>query len=550
MNELTFRNDSETVIPDSLKQHLTKAARQVAAQLRADGQAYESMKDAVVVLGLFSDGIERYTIMPKTDLRRCLTQLTAEYSTLKWQGEVPELPRESLIERCLAPTPVGAVRVLWMTLGYNGTLQLHLDAAPAMPPTVQERLAGTVKEAEKYLNREQQDLAKEIHDKIKELPIKDAMQVLEDAELASSAELAALRRIRAELGEAQEDVVRSFIQKLPDFRERWKSVIARVKKVVIPPDTTTANNVEATLMAAAYVFDKVTEGTGLSKEEVSFLIGHFATDDPALTKLLNRMMGALRGKAFSGRLQDFSIDWMKQGFPKLEVGQKLAASLALTDVPDDIEVVAPWKAWSLIVPPGLFGEPSPKEGDIGRLWCVGTEIKFVVLTKGGLVGEVNEHRLHEIFDESGCNRLWSSLNSLVKGACLALSNPDDYKRETLKDRHSKASKKQRDGEPDFSVSRFMLSAPVQVDLRQTLLDEIAGKKRATGGGSPTVQFFVRGHWRNQAHGPGRSLRKQIRIEGFWKGPEEGRVLLRNYKVKDEAIEEAPQDTASTPTARS
>lgn len=51
--------------------------------------------------------------------------------------------------------------------------------------------------------------------------------------------------------------------------------------------------------------------------------------------------------------------------------------------------------------------------------------------------------------------------------------------------------------------------------------------------SPTVQFLVRGHWRQQAHGPGHSLRKPIWIEPFWKGPEEARVLLRQHRVEDQ-----------------
>lgn len=42
--------------------------------------------------------------------------------------------------------------------------------------------------------------------------------------------------------------------------------------------------------------------------------------------------------------------------------------------------------------------------------------------------------------------------------------------------------------------------------------------------------IVRGHWRQQAHGPARALRKTLWIQPFWKGPEESRVLLRTYKA--------------------
>ncbi len=43
------------------------------------------------------------------------------------------------------------------------------------------------------------------------------------------------------------------------------------------------------------------------------------------------------------------------------------------------------------------------------------------------------------------------------------------------------------------------------------------------------RFIVRGHYRNQAHGPGRRHRKMIWIEPYWKGPEEGAKIMHTYK---------------------
>ncbi len=34
-----------------------------------------------------------------------------------------------------------------------------------------------------------------------------------------------------------------------------------------------------------------------------------------------------------------------------------------------------------------------------------------------------------------------------------------------------------------------------------------------------IRWIVRGHWRNQPHGPGSMLRKRIWIAPFWKGTE-------------------------------
>lgn len=55
---------------------------------------------------------------------------------------------------------------------------------------------------------------------------------------------------------------------------------------------------------------------------------------------------------------------------------------------------------------------------------------------------------------------------------------------------------------------------------------------ASGNGSPlTVRYSVRGHWRNQPHGPARSLRKLMWIQPYWKGPEDGPVSPATHVTK-------------------
>jgi len=57
-------------------------------------------------------------------------------------------------------------------------------------------------------------------------------------------------------------------------------------------------------------------------------------------------------------------------------------------------------------------------------------------------------------------------------------------------------------------------------------------------GSREVSFrikhrhIVRGHYRNQAHGPARSLRTKKWITPHWKGPEEGAALVHTYKLDE------------------
>ena len=47
------------------------------------------------------------------------------------------------------------------------------------------------------------------------------------------------------------------------------------------------------------------------------------------------------------------------------------------------------------------------------------------------------------------------------------------------------------------------------------------------------RFTVRGHWRNQAHGPKRALRKKLWIQPHWKGPKEAERLSHLYTLGDD-----------------
>ena len=47
------------------------------------------------------------------------------------------------------------------------------------------------------------------------------------------------------------------------------------------------------------------------------------------------------------------------------------------------------------------------------------------------------------------------------------------------------------------------------------------------------RYIVRGHYRNQACGPGNKERKMIYILPFWKGPDEGAKLVHTYRIEGE-----------------
>lgn len=369
-------------------------------------------------------------------------------------------------------------------------------------------------------------------------------QILRDEETTIHGRLTKLRERIAGNEQEIQGMRKNFNQLMPEFEGKWLEVDRRSKLVPVPPGTSTANNMEATFMAYSYVFepiagkfssfpeDQQNDAVSAASSMASYLVGK----TPSVNRIVTRMMEAAKpyDDDTVSTAQAFAIMWFNAGFPKLEVGHKLAASLALTDAPDDVEVKAPWGAWSIVVPPGLFGDEDPQyPGEsVARVWCVGSEPRFFVSHNGQLMGPLSRDVIHRDSPYERGRAVALALEALVRGCCLCLSNPDDYRRQKLGSSSSSSKKSSREHEsPDFSTTRFMLSAPVTVDLRDHLRDVIAGRKHGGGGGAPTVQFMVRGHWKNQAHGPRHSLRKQIWIQPFWKGDESARVLLRNYKVR-------------------
>lgn len=256
-------------------------------------------------------------------------------------------------------------------------------------------------------------------------------------------------------------------------------------------------------------------------------------------------------------IADWAMSWMESNFAKVHIGGRLAAALASTDVPNDMEVRSPWPAWVLsvdnlfeyrgrplkhiwVTEKQLTDRPHPAVAlMVGEPAEPGGTVMSYSFSPNGTIGvwtsdESKAETEPEALDE--LNRLLLVATDLVASVCLSFEN--------TKAKHTvwRSSERQRGGKKRNERSRaigdlFQIGSPVSVDLR----DDVRGfikdgkakrKRKAHGkGGKPTVQFLVRGHWRNQAWGPGRMLRKRKWIEPFWKGPEDTRVLVRGYEVK-------------------
>jgi hypothetical protein len=78
--------------------------------------------------------------------------------------------------------------------------------------------------------------------------------------------------------------------------------------------------------------------------------------------------------------------------------------------------------------------------------------------------------------------------------------------------------------PLFDVGR---TVKLDGGLRKALLESAGDRERW----HVSQRFVVRGHWRNQAYGEGRQLRRRQWIEPHWKGPENAvEAITRTYEV--------------------
>lgn len=239
-------------------------------------------------------------------------------------------------------------------------------------------------------------------------------------------------------------------------------------------------------------------------------------------------------------LYRFLNDWRNAAFAKVEVAQRLAAALILTDTPDDFDVQMPWKAFSIVLPPE-FLDP------IRRIWCGQFEGKCEVIAAvidtgrvlliPSYLGPIREDELEQQ-DRWFNNHKLQILKNLARGICLTVQN-----RESHRVSKSSSAKATEVHDRELPTSELYRVAPaIEIDDLRGVVHEVWTNPRK--GGSPKYQFVVRGHPRNQAHGPRHSLRRKQWIPPFWKGPKGSRVLLRQYKIADEQDEQDNKDKKS------
>ena len=239
--------------------------------------------------------------------------------------------------------------------------------------------------------------------------------------------------------------------------------------------------------------------------------------------------------------------WYEQACPVVQLASHTyAAALAATSVPQGVDIRPPWRSFMIDLPNGLV--PSD-DGDVRALlvhqhtmvptrdpvWSIG-----LLPRNGNTLLRTENRPLEDLVDGEvlGADDAFDGLDlpsdldllpqdgrrlrvcaRIALGVCLAMSDPD-IARTTVS---SRGGPNRRNGR--FPTCRvFLLGHPVKIDVRAAVHDYVLHGR--SGRGPLTMQFLVRGHWRNQACGPHLGERRSTWIEPHWKGPEDGPINVR------------------------
>lgn len=224
--------------------------------------------------------------------------------------------------------------------------------------------------------------------------------------------------------------------------------------------------------------------------------------------------------------------WYADAMPTVAFDDpKLVASLMCTHLPESSleDFRPPFPAVMVEIPDDLLYSSEPAKpirnallsrevvnGEAAwHVWCFdATELRMYMCrtTIGGLLDD-------RIKDNLG-DAAHMIIRLMVNACCMMTENSGEAAESRVPHPYSQ----RRQGPPDRRCYRF--TRAVVHDVRKAVRDH-----SLHGGKSPTVQCVVTGHWKMQAHGPGRTERKRIFIEPYWRGPEDAPIALRPHVLK-------------------
>jgi hypothetical protein len=258
------------------------------------------------------------------------------------------------------------------------------------------------------------------------------------------------------------------------------------------------------------------------------------------------------GSSLNVQLGHWHLAWARHGYNILDLSADFTSAMLLTD-PSELDISSvrmPFAGILLYLPDGFA--VGAEGGSYTKIHVVEVSAACRTLeTETEIEAEVEADTALQIYATDGVRALdtiiarrgltWGALDELpdeatedadrqarqticrvVLGAlayCSAVSG-------TLERREGTRRKSPRRESPEspttWEVGRTIKLDPNLVRSARAGAREVALRLR--------YRHIVRGHYRDQAHGPGRVERKRIWIAPFWKGPEDGAALVHTYRA--------------------
>lgn len=235
----------------------------------------------------------------------------------------------------------------------------------------------------------------------------------------------------------------------------------------------------------------------------------------------------------------WNIFWHRSGTPLLSIDNRMFASLALSDLPDE-QPRLPWHAFA-VSPPAWAPEARaimviehhvdahPDLNTSDPLWSVhihlpNTETLWQcyqpMATMSDRTRDFDAYNPNRLTPLLGVNdrekRLQHLVLHAVANACSMLEACPLY-------REGRGMPVGRRGAVE--ASKFLAAQVVHLDFRDRCRQYLSGTGKIY-----KSRWLVRGHWRNQRCGAGRLSVKRIWIEPFWKGDKNSPVRTKEYKM--------------------
>ncbi len=272
------------------------------------------------------------------------------------------------------------------------------------------------------------------------------------------------------------------------------------------------------------------------------------------SELMEKLSVGLGGEI--GSLIIGATRWYERACPVVQLSShSYAAALAATSLPHDIEINPPWQAFMIDLPSDLIPAEN-NESDIRSLlvhrhrsadkksftWDIlllpriplpllrTVNMPLSDLLSGDKSIEQDESLMTSVSREltTEDERKLRICTRIALGVCLAMSDPNAVRATASTKMSEETHRKRLAKEPACRV--FMLGRPVKVDCRIAIRSYIMNGSSVRG--PLTIQFLVRGYWRNQPYGPNLSKRRAQWIEPYWKGPEDAPINVRPHILKN------------------